>query len=354
MCSSDLVAPVAADGAGALYLAMNRNKRGMTLDPAHPQGREIVQKLVATADVVVANLPPEVLRSLSLDLESLRRVKPDIILTTVTAFGAGGPWSHRHGFDGIGQLMSGAAYLTGTPEQPMRAAVAWVDFGTASVSAFGTLAALIAKRETGRGQKVEAALLRTAVAFTNSALLEQQVIQVNRVATQNRGQTSAPSDVFRTKDGWIIAYAIGNPMFRRWARLMGEEHWLTDPRFKDDRGRGDHGDVISKRMAQWTTERTTDEALAELEKAKIPAGPLYSPQQALEDAHIRAAGLLRDTDYPGLPRPAPLAPTPVGLSETPGRFAHRAPMLGEHTDEILAELGYSEAAIDALRAANVI
>jgi len=348
------VPPVAADGAGALYLAMNRNKRGMTLDPAHPQGREIVQKLVATADVVVANLPPEVLRSLSLDLESLRRVKPDIILTTVTAFGAGGPWSHRHGFDGIGQLMSGAAYLTGTPEQPMRAAVAWVDFGTASVSAFGTLAALIAKRETGRGQKVEAALLRTAVAFTNSALLEQQVIQVNRVATQNRGQTSAPSDVFRTKDGWIIAYAIGNPMFRRWARLMGEEHWLTDPRFKDDQGRGDHGDVISKRMAQWTTERTTDQALAELEKAKIPAGPLYSPQQALEDAHIRAAGLLRDTDYPGLPRPAPLAPTPVGLSETPGRFAHRAPMLGEHTDEILAELGYSEAAIDALRAANVI
>ena len=348
------VAPVAADGAGALYLAMNRNKRGMTLDPTHPQGREIVQKLVATADVVVANLPPEVLRSLSLDLESLRRVKPDIILTTVTAFGAGGPWSHRHGFDGIGQLMSGAAYLTGTPEQPMRAAVAWVDFGTASVSAFGTLAALIAKRETGRGQKVEAALLRTAVAFTNSALLEQQVIQVNRVATQNRGQTSAPSDVFRTKDGWIIAYAIGNPMFRRWARLMGEEHWLTDPRFKDDQGRGDHGDVISKRMAQWTTERTTDEALAELEKAKIPAGPLYSPQQALEDAHIRAAGLLHDTDYPGLPRPAPLAPTPVDLSETPGRFAHRAPMLGEHTDEILAELGYSKAAIDALRAANVI
>ena len=348
------VAPVAADGAGALYLAMNRNKRGMTLDPAHPQGREIVQKLVATADVVVANLPPEVLRLLSLDLESLRRVKPDIILTTVTAFGAGGPWSNRHGFDGIGQLMSGAAYLTGTPEQPMRAAVPWVDFGTASVSAFGTLAALIARRETRRGQKVEAALLRTAVAFTNSALLEQQVIQANRVATLNRGQTSAPSDVFRTKDGWIIAYAIGNPMFRRWARLMGEEHWLTDPRFKDDQGRGDHGDVISKRMAQWTTERTTDEALAELEKAKIPAGPLYSPQQALEDAHIRAAGLLHDTDYPGLPRPAPLAPTPVDLSETPGRFAHRAPMLGEHTDEILAELGYSKAAIDALRAANVI
>src|SRR5882762_9924603 len=96
------VAPVAADGAGALYLVMNRNKRAMTLDPACPEGREIVRKLVTTADVVVANLPPEVLRSLELDLESLRRVKPDVILTTVTAFGAGGPWSHKHGFDGIG------------------------------------------------------------------------------------------------------------------------------------------------------------------------------------------------------------------------------------------------------------
>src|ERR1700752_702114 len=115
-----------------LYVTMNRNKRAMTLDPAAPRGREIVKKLVATADVVVANLPPDVLRHLSLDLESLRRVKPDIILTTVTAYGAGGPWSHKHGFDGIGQVMAGSAYLTGTPDQPLPAAVAWVAWGTAS------------------------------------------------------------------------------------------------------------------------------------------------------------------------------------------------------------------------------
>ena len=348
------VAPVGEDGVGAMYVVMNRNKRGMTLDPSSPEGRQIVQRLVATADVVVANLPPEVLRSLALDLESLRRVKPDIILTTVTAFGAGGPWSHRHGFDGIGQVMCGSAYLTGTPEQPYRAAVAWVDCGTASLAAFGTLAALMERQKTGRGQKVEGALLRTAVAFNNPTLVEQGVVRPNRIATMNRGQTSAPSDLFRTRDGWIIAYAIGNPMFKRWARLMGEEHWLTDPRFADDLARGDHGEIISKRMNEWTGERTTAEALAALESAKIPAGPLYSPQQALEDAHIRAAGLLADTEYPGLPRPAPLAPMPVDLSETPGHFRHRAPTLGEHTDAILGELGYDAEAIAGLRERKVV
>jgi crotonobetainyl-CoA:carnitine CoA-transferase CaiB-like acyl-CoA transferase len=348
------VAPVGPDGVGAMFVAMNRNKRGMTLDPACAEGREIVRKLVATADVVVANLPPEVLSSLALDLDNLRRVKPDIILTTVTAFGAGGPWSHKHGFDGIGQVMCGSAYLTGTPEQPLRAAVAWVDFGTASVSAFGTLAALMARDKTGRGQKVEAALLRTAVAFNNPALIEQQVARPDRVATLNRGQTAAPSDLFRTQDGWIIAYAIGGPMFARWARLMGEEHWLTDPRFEDDLARGDNGEIISKRMSEWTAARTTAEALAALEKARIPGGPLYSPQQALEDPHIRAAGLLADRDYPGLPRPAPLAPTPVDLSETPGQFRHRAPTLGEHTDAILGELGYGPAEVAGLRTRGVI
>ena len=143
-------------------------------------------------------------------------------------------------------------------------------------------------------------------------------------------------------------------MFTRWASLMGEADWLTDPRFADDRARGDHGEIISKRISEWTEQRTTATALVELEAAKIPAGPLYSPQQALDDAHIRAAGLLTDTEYPGLPRPVPLAPMPVDLSETPGRFRHRAPTLGEHTDAILAELGYRPAEIAELRTNGVI
>jgi len=348
--------PVGAgdNGGGAMFLAMNRNKRGMTLDPAAPRGREIVKKLVATADVVVANLPPAVLRSLGLDLDSLRETKPDIILTTVTGFGAGGPLSHKHGFDGIGQAMSGGVYLSGTPEQPIAFKVPWVDFGTACLSAFGTMAALLERGKSGQGQKVEGALLRTAVAFANSLLIEQALTQVNRVATENRGFNSAPADYFRTKDGWIVATVIGEPMFRRWCRMIGEEHWLSDPRFADDQARGDNGKVISARMTQWCAERSCEEALAELEKASIVAGQVYSPQQALDDAHIRAAHLLEERDYPGLAGTVPLAPTPIELSETPGTYRRPAPLLGEHTDEILASLGYNSDEIAALRAEKVV
>jgi crotonobetainyl-CoA:carnitine CoA-transferase CaiB-like acyl-CoA transferase len=345
---------VGPEGGGAMFLAMNRNKLGMTLDPAAPKGRKIVRKLVATADVVVANLPPRVLRALALDLDSLRRTKPDIILTTVTGFGSGGPMSHKHGFDGIGQAMSGAVYLSGTPEQPIAIKVPWVDFGTACLAAFGTLAALIERRKTGRGQKVEGALLRTAIAFTNATLIEQALTRANRTATLNRGFNSAPADIFPTRDGWIVATVIGEPMFRRWARMIGEEHWLSDPRFKDDQSRADHGEIISARMSEWCATRTCAEALVELEEASIVAGQVYSPQQTLDDSHIRATGLLEEVTFRGIAGTLPLAPTPIELSETPGTYRRPAPFVGEHTEEILISLGYTKAEIAALYEEGVI
>ena len=348
--------PVGAgpEGGGAMFLAMNRNKLGMTLDPAAPKGREITRKLVATADVVVANLPPAVLRSLALDLDSLREVKPDIILTTVTGFGAGGPLSNKHGFDGIGQAMSGAVYLSGTPELPTMTKVPWVDFGTAFLSAFGTLAALIERGKTGRGQKVEGALLRTAVAISNAMLIEQALTGVDRTAIGNRAFNAAPGDIYRTNDGWIVVTVIGQPMFRRWCRMIGEEHWLQDPRFGDDQSRADHGDGISARMIEWCAARNCAEALAELEKASIVAGEIYSPQQAIDDAHIRAAGLLAERSFPTLDATLPLAPTPIELSETPGTYRRPAPLIGEHTDEILKSLGYDAPEIAALHAEKVV
>ncbi len=348
------VTPIGAGGEGALFMQINRNKRSLTLDPMTPGGQEIIAKLVATADVVIANLPPQTLKAMRLDYESLKAIKPDIILTTASAFGGPGPWSERVGFDGIGQVMSGAVYMTGQGDPPYRASVNWVDFGTALHCAFGTLAALMERGKSGRGQVVEGALLATALTFVNATLIEQAVISADRVPTGNRGQTTAPSDIYRTRDGWVLCQVTGQPLFERWARLMGEDFWLTDPRFSDDLKRGENGVAVSERMARWCAERTTSEAVDTLGKARIPSGPVLSPQQALDHPHVQAAEFMQDVDYPGLPRAAPLSRAPVRLSATPGGIRMRPPKLGEHTDLVLAELGYDAAAIARLRECGVV
>lgn len=346
--------PVAEDGTGAAYLQMGRNKLGMTLNPIKPEGKEVVKRLVKTADVVIANLPPQTLKAMGIDYDSLTAIKPDIILTWVSTFGAGGPYSNRLGFDGLGQAMSGAMHLTGPEDHPIKAAVNYVDFGTASLSAFGTMAALLEREKTGQGQVVEASLYRTALNFAGNFLTEQSVLNLNRHGTMNRLQMCAPGDTYRTKDGWVLVQTVGFAMFERWAKLMGEEHWLNDPRFKDDISRGDNGEAVSARLAEWCLGRTTAEVLQAFEESKLPAGSVYDLQEALDDEHARAIGVFKDLDYPGTPKTPKVVDTPVSLSRTPPGIERRAPTLSEHTDNIMKELGYSDAEIAELREKRII
>ena len=348
------LAPVSKTGDGAIFLSLNRNKRSLTLDTSTPQSAEIIRRLAQIADVVIANLPIEVLKKMALDYDSLRAIKPDIILARISTFGPDGPYAGRVGFDTVAQAMSGAMNLTGFPGAPVRDIVPFEDYGTALHTAFGVMAALYHRAQTGEGQLVDASLLATGVTFMQGLLAEQHVTGIERRQAGNAGFWAAPADCYRTRDGWIVVSVVGNEMFGRWTRLMGREEMITDSRFADDRGRANHREIIAEAMNAWLATRTTAQAIAELETARIPAGPVMTVSEVLDDPQVKAREVLKFVEYPGAPKPVPLANTAVRLSATPGGIRHRAPMLGEHTDEILRELGFSKDEIGELRAGKVV
>ena len=348
---------VADTGEGGLYLQLNRNKRCLTLDLASDEGRRIVRELITTADVVVANLPPATLRHLGLDYATVSSINPRVVLVVATAYGATGPYSKLPGFDSVGQAMSGAMYMSGQPDAPVRTSVNYIDFATAQACAMGTLAALWARERagsTGRGQLVEGSLLRSGLIHSNSMLIEQAVRAPNRVPQGNRGYLAAPGDLFRTRSGWLVVQSVGQAMFERWCDMVSRPDLKAEPSLATDALRGLNSLQVSDVMAKWCESRDRQDVLAALATAKIPAGPVYSPQQALDDPHIQASGLLQPRGFAGMAGTYPMTPHPVDMSDLPTNFKTPAPTLGQHTDAVLSELGYGAEAIAGLRARGVV
>lgn len=341
-------------GEGAMFMQMNRNKKGMTLNPTKEGASDIVEKLIKSADVVIANLPPQTLKRMGIDYETISKYNPGIILTTVSAFGAGGPYSERVGFDGVGQAMSGAAYLTGNDDEPVKAYSPYIDYGTASLTAMGTLAAIIEKNKTGKGQIVEGALFATSLAFMNTHLIEQSITKKNRKAIGNRSPYAGPVDMVKTKNGWIVVQVMGDSLFKRWASLVGAEEFLNDDRFSTDINRGINGKILSKKTSEWASQYTNEEALDLLANASVPAGPVNDLQSALDDPHVKAMNFFQDIEFPGLPGKSPVMGLPVKLSNSINNIDRRPPILGEHTEEILTELGFNNNEISEFKEKRII
>ncbi len=348
------IAAITESGEGGGFLSLNRNKRSLTLDTSKPESAEIIRRLVKGADVVVANLPMNVMKNMGVDYDSLRAIKPDIILARISTFGPDGPYANRVGFDTVAQAMSGAMSLTGFPGAPVRDIVPFEDFGTALHTAFGVMVALYHREQTGQGQIVDGSLLATGITYVQGLLAERFVLGIERRQQGNTSFYTAPSDAYQTKDGWIVVSAVGNDMFARWARLVGHEEFIGDPRFADDQSRADNREAITQAMNEWLATRTSEQAIAELEKARVPAGPVLEMDQVLNDPQVKARELLKYVEHPGAAKPVPLADTAVRLSATPGGIRERAAALGEHTDEVLHEIGYSDSEIASLRTAAVV
>ena len=348
------ILPVSDEGEGAQFLQCNRNKRSIRLEIDRPEGQEVLCDLIRRSDVVIANMPPRALAKLGVDYESLRKIRPDVILTASTAFGTAPAVRDRVAFDGVGQCISGAVHLAGTADHPAKAMVPVVDFATGLSCALGTVLALYERKSSGMGQEVGASLLQTALTLSSASLIEEAVLKLDRKATLNRAAHYAPSDIFRAKDGWLIAQVIGPGMFKRWSHLVGRPQLADDARFQDDLERGKQGEFFSEIMNEWCSQFTRAEALARLEEARIPAGSVNSPREVLQDQTINAADPFHPLNYPGVDEAVPVVKAPVFLSRTPPSIERRPPQLGEHTDEVLCELGYAPERIASLRDLGVV
>lgn len=332
------VMPVADNGDGALFIQMNRNKRGMAYDPTSEKGREITRRLVQTADIVIANLPDRTLERMGLSYAELSAARPEIILVTMSAYGSSGPWKDRVGFDSIGQAMCGAAYLSGTHESPARTQVSWVDFSTGVHCAYGALLALLQRQATGVGQQVQGTLLASAINGTNAQIIEQALAGRNRPPLGSDAAGAAPIGFFEARDGWLVCHVVGQPIFERLARLLGRDEWLNDPRFASDLLRGDNREPILTEVRNWCRSRSRDEAINQMSEANIPSGPVLSPADALHHEQVIESGIIQFVEYENLRSPAPVALAPVQLSLHAPEM-RRAPRLGEETEEILREIG---------------
>jgi formyl-CoA transferase len=334
---------------------LHRNKRSMTLNLKDPRGREILLKLVERADILVENFRPDVKRRLGIDYPDLRPINPRLIYASLSGFGQSGPYANRPGFDQIAQGMGGLMSVTGTEETgPLRVGIPIADLCGGLYLAQGILVALLERERSGEGQWVHTSLLEAMIEMLDFQATRWLIAGEVPPPAGNNHPTSIPTGVFRVKDGRIIIQAGGQHMFRRLCHALGAPEWIDDPRFATGADRSRHRDVLNALIEEKLRDVTMAEAVERLNQAGVAAGPIYRIDQTFADPHVQQlTHLVQEVESPKLGR-LKLLGIPYTLSRTPGQVVSAAPEKGQHTDEILFELGYTAAQIRALRQAGVI
>jgi crotonobetainyl-CoA:carnitine CoA-transferase CaiB-like acyl-CoA transferase len=335
------MAPPYYNGESAAFIAMNRNKYGLALDIRSEPGKDILWRLIDTADVLIENFRPGTMARLGFGWEAVHARRPGLIYCSISGFGSTGPYRHRGGFDLVAQAMSGALAVTGTPEEPAKIGVPMSDLNAGLFASHAILAALLARGRNGEGQYIDTSLFEAALAYT---IWESNEYWATGVAPQRLGtahRLSAPYQVFATGNGWLAIGAANQRNWERLAQALGRQDLMQDARFATNSERMTNLSVLVEALTATLKTKTTEQWLDILEAADVPCGPVLELDQVYQHPQTQARNMQIEVEHPIAGQVHAIG-FPVKYSATPPQLYRPAPVLGQHTLAILESLGVNE------------
>ena len=347
--------PPVIDGESAAFMMLNRNKRGIAVDLKHDEGKEILRRLLADADVVIENYRKGTMERLGFGYESLAAKNAGLIYCEISGFGRTGPYADLGGFDLVTQGYSGLMSITGEGpgRPPVKCGPPLTDITAGLLAAMGVLAAVVERQRTGKGQRVDTSLFEAGITqtFWQSAIALATGVSPGPLGSAH--PLAAPYEAFETADGWLTLGASNETTWQRLPAVLDRLDLLEDPRFTLNKDRMAHREALATELSVEFRRRTTEDWLERLADAGVPAGPVLSVGEMLEHAQTRAREMIVETEHSTLGRVATIG-FPVKFSDTPATVRSGAPTLGEHTRDVLGALGYDAAQIEALYSAETV
>ena len=341
-------------GESAAFLVTNRNKRSIVVDLKREEGKRVFHRMAKDADVLVQNLSPGTLERMGLGYEDLRELNPALIYCTISGFGGTGPYKHRRGFDLVTQGMSGLMSITGLPDSPpLKISVPVTDLNSGMYGAYGVLCAYINRLKTGKGQHVDSSMLDAGIAYT---FWESAVYFTTGEVPKPVGSTHrllAPYQPFHTSDGYINVACANQATWERMCGAINRQDLLEDPRFATNADRVQNLAEMLEPLTETFAQESSDHWLEILEKAGVPSGPIYNMAEVYSNPQVLARDMVVEMEHPTAGRVRNIG-IPVKLSETPGSVRRPAPTLGQHTEEVLTEFGYSGEDIAGFKNSGVV
>jgi formyl-CoA transferase len=336
------------------FNAVNRGKRSVVLNLKMTEGRDVFKRLAQSSDILIENYRPAAMKTLGLDYETLSALNPRLIYASISGYGQTGPYRNKGGFDLIAQGFSGLMSITGEPGRPpAKTGVPLTDLGAGLFTLVGILAAVHYRDRTGIGQQVDTSLIEAGIALSIWEATEYFSGAGIPAPLGSAHRMNAPYQAIRCADAYITIGANSDRLFRRLCELLEHPEWAGAPDFADNRSRVRNKAALAANIEQVMVQKPRDHWLALLEANDIPCGPINNYEQVFADPQVIAREMVIETDHPTLGRLKTLG-SPIKLSATPPNPCRRAPLLGEHTDEVLTQAGLSEADIQALRQSGAV